>query len=69
MEIEKKHSINTTEVPVEHQGYKYNFLTPRIIRLKEKFVQGSATASIIDYHGDLICWSAGRTREGVEEMQ
>ena len=26
MEIEKKHSINTTLVPVEYQGYKYNFL-------------------------------------------
>lgn len=26
MEIEKKHSINTTMVPVEYNGYKYNFL-------------------------------------------
>ena len=26
MEIEKKYSINTTMVPVEYNGYKYNFL-------------------------------------------
>ena len=26
MEIEKKFSINTTLVPVEYKGYKYNFL-------------------------------------------
>lgn len=32
MEIEKKYSINTTMVPVEYNGYKYNFLdTPGFV--------------------------------------
>ena len=43
MEIEKKHSINTTLVPVEYQGYKYNFLdTPGLFDFRERFVQRSA---------------------------
>ena len=61
MEIEKKHSINTTLVPVEYQGYKYNFLdTPGLFDFKGEIRSVAQHSCIIDYHGGCICWSTGR---------
>ena len=46
MEIEKKHSINTTLVPVEYQGYKYNFLdTPGLFDFKGEIRSALSTAA------------------------
>lgn len=46
MEIEKKHSINTTLVPVEYQGFKYNFLdTPGLFDFKGEIRSALSTAS------------------------
>ena len=46
MEIEKKHSINTTLVPVEDQGYKYNFLdTPGLFDFKGEIRSALSTAA------------------------
>ncbi len=45
MEIEKKFSINTTLVPVEYKGYKYNFLdTPGYFDFQGEVISALSTA-------------------------
>lgn len=45
MEIEKKFSINTTLVPVEYKGYKYNFLdTPGFFDFEGEVISALSTA-------------------------
>ena len=73
MEIEKKYSINTTMVPVEYNGYKYNFLdTPGFFDFAGEVqgaLRGNEYGQCGHYYGGRIRRNSGGYREGMGTLQ